>query len=128
MLSTGDTQTKYGVHPEAACAEIPVLFPDAELAVLEQKAAADGRTIGQMIRLAIGAYLAGGCRCGADDRLDAVPDSSNVGEIRLLVPTSRLAELQALAARRGTTTDALIRRVVCHSIIGCSSRPASNES
>ena len=136
MLLTRETTTTFGrLHPAERCVEFPLLLLDEHLAELEQKARSAQQTIGQMVRQALGLYLAGVReRCGTDDMWgDSHPDvpSDGVGAlaVTLLLPMSRLAELEALAARRDTTASALIRRVVCSSLLGRSlDRPPINES
>ena len=79
--------------------------------------------VGQMIRLAIGNYLACECnRCDYDCewtcfRLGASPNESGGIVVRLLMPISRLAELEVLAIQRETTPAALVRYVVCGSLL-----------
>jgi hypothetical protein len=118
MLLTRETHTKYPrLHPTEGCVDLPLFLLDGQLAALEQQARSEGRTIGETIRQAIRLYLAGGCnRCDSDCtwgdvRLDIPPDGSGV-EVTLLLPTSRLVELEALAVQRDTTTAALIRQAV----------------
>lgn len=123
MLLTREPQTQFGqLHPAEGCAEVPLLLRDEHLAELQQQATSGQRTMGQLIRLALGHYLAEARdRCGADGRLDDdqldLTDGQGVLAVTLLLPLSRLAELDAIAVRSATTTSALIRRVVCSSLI-----------
>ena len=55
--------------------------------------------------------------CGVILNLDTLSDGPGVLVVTLLLPTSRLAELEVLAARRDTTASTLIRRVVCCSLL-----------
>jgi hypothetical protein len=99
-----------------------VPFLDRQLAALERKAHAEGRTIGQTIRLAIALFVAGDCdRCAADGRwadspLGATAGDSGVVEVALLLPLALLPELAARAARRDTALADLIRHVACCSL------------
>ncbi|OWK39802.1 hypothetical protein FRUB_05692 [Fimbriiglobus ruber] len=76
-----------------------------------------------MIREAIGLYLAGvRDRCSAEglwanSEPDTPSDESDVHSVTLLLPVSRLAELDAHAASRDTTAGVLIRRLVCSSLL-----------
>ena len=122
-----DTPTKVGqLYPSELCVELPLVLLDGQLAALAQKARTEGRTIGQIIRSAIGLHLAGGCnRCNADCvlgdlRVDSPPDGSGVVEVTLLLPTSRQAELEALASQSDTATGTLIRGMICCSLLACS--------
>jgi hypothetical protein len=106
------------------CIVLPVPFLDRQLAALEQKGAAEGRTIGQTIRLAIGLFLAGNCdRCGAnggwgDSPLDMNSEADlEVFEVALLVPVALLPELVARATQRETSLGELIRHVACCSLL-----------
>jgi hypothetical protein len=124
MLLTRETQTTSGrLHPAERCVEFPLRLLDEHLAELEQQARSAQRTIGQMIRHALGIYLAGVReRCGTDGMWgDSQPDTPSDGPgvlaVTLLFPVSQLAELEALAARCDTTASALIRRVVCSSLL-----------
>jgi hypothetical protein len=124
MLSTRETQTTFGrLRPGERCVEFPLRLHDEQLSELNHRATTAQRTIGQMIRQAIGLYLAGvSDRCdGAwyDSPLDVPFDDALT--VLVLLPISRLAELEALAAQRDTTASALIRRVVCCFLLECSS-------
>ena len=129
MLLTREPQTPFGqLHPAEGCAEFPLLLRDEHWAELQQKATTGQRTIGQMIRQALGHYLAEvRDRRDANDRLDdSQPDRTDghgVLTVMLQIPLSRLAELEALAAQRDTTASALIRHVVCFSFLSRSSGP-----
>ena len=107
-----------------SCVELPLVLLDGQLNALAQEAGAKGRTIGQFIRSAIGLHLAGGCnRCNADCiqgdlQLDSPPYGSGTVEATLLLPTSRLEELETLASQSDTTTGTLIRGMVCCSLLG----------
>mgnify|MGYP001797798024 CR=1 FL=1 len=104
-----------------------MVLPDQQLAAMNQRARSEGRTIGQMLRLAIGLHLARGCRCCESDsglgnpRIESPPDGPGIVEVSLLLPSSRVSELEVLAARRDTTTASLIRRMVSCSLLECSS-------
>ena len=76
-----------------------------------------------MIRQAIGLYLDGvRDRYGAEglggDSQPDMPSAAGTLAVTLLLPMSRVAELEALAAQRQTTASALIRRVICCSLLG----------
>ena len=125
MLRTREAhKTFVRLHAAEACVEFPLLLLDEHLAELEQKARSAQRTIGQMIREALGLYLAGRRdRCGTDGmgggtQPDPPSDDPGVLAVTLLLPVSRLAELEVVAARGGTTAGALIRRVVCSTLLG----------
>ena len=127
MLMTRGPLAAFGQrHPAEGCAEFPLLLLDEQWAELQQKARSRQRTIGQMIREALGRYLADeGDRGDAegwhgDDHPD-LTDGHGVVAVTLLLPLSLLAALEALAARRASTTTAVIRRVVCATLIGCQS-------
>jgi hypothetical protein len=88
-----------------------------------------------MIRQAIDLHLAGARERsdGHDLRDDSEPDMPSDGSgsiaVTLLFPVAQLAELEALAARRATATSALIRRIVCCSLLGRSpNQQPPNES
>ncbi len=122
MLLTREPPTTFvPLHPAEGCVEFPLLLQDEELAELDQQARSAQRTIGQMIRQALGLYLAGvRDRCdaggGGDSQPDTPSDGPGVLAVTLLLPVSRLLELEAIAARGGTTAGALIRRVVWFSL------------
>ncbi len=109
-----------------SCVELPLVLLDGQLNALAQEAGAKGRTIGEIIRRAIGLHLAGRCnRCNADCilgdlRIDSPPDGSGIVEVTLLLPRSRLAELETLASQSDTTTGTLIRGMLSCSLIECS--------
>ena len=124
MLLTRETQTTFErLRPGEGCVEFPLRLHDEQLAELDHRARTAQRTIGQMIRQAIGLYLA-----GVRDRCDGTwgdspPDvpSDDALTVPLLLPFSRLAELESLAVQRDTTASALVRRVVCCFLLECSS-------
>ncbi|WP_020465588.1 hypothetical protein [Singulisphaera acidiphila] len=127
MILTCDISTKFGrLHPSELCVELPLILLDGQLAALAQKARSEGRTIGQIIRLAIDLHIAGGCnrsdvhRILGGLRIDSPPDGFGIVEVTLLLPTSRLAELEALASQSDTTTGTLIRGMFCCSLLECS--------
>ena len=115
MILNREMPTKFGrLHPTAeSCVEFPLVFLDEQSASLAQEARSEGRTIGRIIRLAIGLHLAGGCnRCNADCvsgdlRIDSPPDGSGVVEETLLVSKSCLAELEALVSQSDATMGTL---------------------
>ncbi|HEV3439988.1 MAG TPA: hypothetical protein VG122_21655 [Gemmata sp.] len=113
--------------PGEGCVEFPLLLLDEHLTELEQKAMSEKRTIGQMIRQAIGQYVTRAAEpCGTDDKwadsqLDTPSDMSGSLVVTLLLPVSRLEELESIATQVDTTASALIRRVVCYSLLGRSS-------
>jgi hypothetical protein len=112
-------------HSAEVCAEVDLLLLDKDLGELQQKATSGQRTIGQMIRLTLGHYLAAmRDRCDADGgqddaQHDMLIEGSSIITLMLLLPLSRMAELESIAARCDTTASVLIRRVVCSSLIGC---------
>lgn len=113
--------------PGEGCVEFPLLLLDEHLIELEQKARSENRTIGQMIRQAIGRYVTGAVEpCGTDDKwadsqIDTPFDMSGALVVTLLLPVSRLEELKAIATQRDTTASALIRHVVCRFLLRRSS-------
>ena len=132
MLLIRKPQTTFGLpHPSEGCVEFPLQLLDEHFVELEQKARAAQRGIGQMLRRALGLYFAGVLdrdladgMCG-DSQPDLPPDGSGVLAVTLLLPISRLTELESLAARRDTTASALIRRVICCAPPWVPIRPAS---
>jgi hypothetical protein len=135
-LVTQQPQTTFGrFHPSDACVEFPLLLLDEELAELEQSARFAQRTIGQMIRQALGLYLtAVRDQCNDEDGWgDFQPDAPFVGPdvlaVTLLLPASGLAELEAVAARRDAPASTLIRHVIYFALLGRSTRQSPpNES
>ena len=126
MFLTRDLQARFeGIHPAGACVELPLILLDGQLAALRQIAGSEWRTIGQLIRLTIAHHLTGRCnRCNShcilgDLRTDSPLNGSGVVEVPLLLPTSRLAELETLAFQSDTTTATLIRGMVCCSLLEC---------
>ncbi len=121
-------------HSQEGCVEFPLLLLDEQLAELERQATSEKRTIGQMIRQAIGLYLASKRdRCGTDRRGDSLPDlppdGAGVIAVTLLLPRSQLAELESLANQCETAVSVLIRRVVCCCLLPFSAgQPPQKES
>jgi hypothetical protein len=121
-------------HPAAGCVEFPLHLLDEHLTELERRAGSEKRTIGQMIRQAVERHLAGARETGDGHdsvggfQLDVPPDGSGTIAVTLLLPVAQLAQLEALAARRATPTSALIRRIVCSSLLGRSPDRPPNES
>jgi hypothetical protein len=135
MIMTRETQKMVEpLHPAEGCVEFPLLLLDEQLAELEGEAKSAQRTIGQMIRQALGDYLAGASKeCGAGGlgafQPELVLDGSRVLAVTLLLPGSRLAELEALADQFETTVSVLIRRAVCCCLLPLSpNQPPRNES
>jgi hypothetical protein len=127
MLLKNDTRAAVAPpHSAEECVEIPLLLLDGELAELVQRARSAQASVGQMIRQAIGVYIARARdRCDAvdmwgDSQPDASSDEAEALTVTLLLPSSRLVELEALSAQQLITTRTLIRHVVCFSIIGFS--------
>ena len=128
MFLSEDIPTTFGrLQPPESCVDVPLVLLDQQLAALNQRAQSEGRTIGQMIRLAIGLHLAHGCGCCesgwglGNPRIESPPDCPGIFEVSLLLPSSRVGELEVLAFRCETTTASLIRRMVCCSLLECSS-------
>jgi hypothetical protein len=136
MILRPDREANFGrLHRGEECVDLPLVLFDGQLAALGQIARSEGRTIGQMIRLALGLHLARECNCcdfdrtSGEARIDSPLDGPVAVEVMLLLPRSRMAALEALASRRGTTTGPLIRRVIgCSLLVGSSIRPPLAES
>jgi len=128
MLPPRDAPTRDAqpLSREGGCVEFPLLLLHEHLTELEHQAWSRKQTIGQMIRQAIGPALAGsrGRSDFGGDWSDFQPhptpdspDSPGVIAVTLLLTVSQFGELEALAFDFDTTTGALIRRVICCSIL-----------
>ena len=127
MILIRDLPTNFGrLDPSDLCVELPLVLLDGQLEALAQEAGGKGRTIGQIIRMAIGLHVGGACNeCNADCilgdlRSDSPPEGSGVVEVTLLLPFSRLTELEAIAFQSDTTSGTLIRGIICCLLLKCS--------